>query len=137
MACSKLLLFVPILLFSQIGDREVECSPNFKLYLVSSDSLSILPPQVASLVCTVVFHPEVSGLQESILDSFLQLQNQKTSQDRTYLRIEIHSQSLQLEKVEKELLEVLAEQENEQVEDPRAAKNILALNKAYEDAEER
>lgn len=97
----------------------------------------MLSPQVASLVCTVVFHPEVSGVLESILDSFLQLQNQKTSQDRAYLRVEIHSQSVQLEKVEKELFEVLAEQENGQVEDPRAAKSILALNKAYEDAEER
>lgn len=104
---------------------------------MSPDSLSVVPPEVASLVCTVVFHPEVSGLQESILDSFLQLQNQKTSQDRTQFRVEIHSQSVQLEKVEKELLKVLAEQDSGQVEDPRAAKNILALNKAYENAQER
>ncbi len=104
---------------------------------MSPDSLSALPPQVASLVCTVVFHPEVTGLQESILDSFLQLHNQKTFQDRSQLREEIHSQSVQLEKVERELLEVLAEQESGHVEDPRAAKSILTLNKAYEDAEER
>ena len=104
---------------------------------MSPDSLSVLPPHVASLVCTVVFQPEVSGLQESILDSFLQLHNQKSSQDRARLRIEIHSQSVQLEMVENELLEVLAEQESGHVEDPHAAKHILALNKAYEDARER
>lgn len=96
-----------------------------------------MPPRIASLVCTVVFHPEIAGLQESILDSFLQLQNQKTFQDRAQLRTEIHCQSLKLEEVDRELLEALVKQESGELEDPRAAKHILSLNKSYEDAMER
>lgn len=115
----------------------MECSPNFRLYLVSPDPISAVPPRIASLVCTVVFQPELAGLQESILDSFLQLQNQKTFQDRAQLRSEIHSQSLKLEEVEKELLKSLVKQEGGELEDPKAAKQILSLNKSYEDAMER
>lgn len=117
--------------------KEVECNPDFRLYLVSPDSISTVPPRIASLVCTVVFHPELAGLQECILDSFLQLQNQKSFQDRIQLRAEIHSQSLKLERVERELLEALVKQESGGLEDPRAAKHILSLNKSYEDAVER
>ncbi len=96
-----------------------------------------MPPRIASLVCTVVFHPEIKGLQECILDAFLQLQNQKTSQDRAQLRAEIHFQSSKLEEMEQELLEALVKQESGHLEDPKAAKHILSLNKSYEDAMER
>jgi hypothetical protein len=85
----------------------------------------------------VVFHPELVGLQESILDSFLQLQNQKSFQDRIHLRNEIYLQSLKLEEVEKGLLEALVKQEGGELEDPKMAKHILSLNKAFEDAMER
>lgn len=115
----------------------MECNPSFRLYLVSPDSISVVPPGVASLVTTVVFYPEIRGLQESVLDAFLKLQNQKTSHDRGLLRDEIYSQSVQLEEVEEELLKVLVKQENGHLEDPRAAKHILFLNKSYEDAKER
>ena len=79
----------------------------------------------------------MKGLQEAILDSFLQLQNQKTSQDRAQLRVEIHTQAVKVEKVEAELLKVLVEQEVGHIEEPKAAKTVLHLNKAYEDAVER
>lgn len=121
----------------QIGGKEVECSPNFRLYLVSPDPVSAVPSRIASLVSTVVFQPELVGLRESILDSFLQLQNQKSFQDRVQLRTEIQCQSLKQEEVEKELLEALVKQEGGELEDPKAAKHILSLNKSYEDAMER
>ena len=121
----------------QIGGKEIECNPNFRLFLISLDPVSALPPRVASLVCTVVFHPELRGMQESILDSFLQLHNQKTFQDRLQLREEIYSQSLKLEEVESELLNALVKEECEHLEDPKAAKHVLLLNKSYEDALER
>lgn len=115
----------------------MECSPSFKLYLVSPDSISEVPLEVASLVCTVVFHPEIKGLQESMLDSFLQLQNQKSFQDRQQVRSEIYSQSVKLEKVEEDLLSVLVDQESGHMEEPHVNKSILLLNKTYEDAMER
>lgn len=121
----------------QIGGREVECNPRFKLFLVSPDSVSSLSPLVTSLVNAVLFHPEIQGLQESTLNSFLRLQNQKTFQDRKQLRVEIHSQSVKAEEVEKELLRALVEQESSHVEDTQATKTILHLNKMYEDAMEK
>lgn len=121
----------------QIDGKEVECSPSFRLFLVSPDQISDVPATVASLVCTITFHPEVRGLQEILLDSFLRLQNQKQHQDRTGLRTEIHSQALRLESVEGELLKVLVEEEDGHMEEPKAAKTVLSLNKAYEDAMER
>lgn len=60
-------------------------SPS-RLYLVTSDPLQSLPPLVFSLVCVVVFRPERGGLGELLLDSFLLLQNPKTSHDRELLR---------------------------------------------------
>lgn len=115
----------------------MECSPKFQLYLVSPDSVASLPPLMASLLCTVTFHPEIAGLQEAILDSFLRLQNQKTSQDRAQLRQELHTQAVRLETVEAELLQVLVQQEAGHIEEPKVAKTVLHLNKAYEDSQER
>lgn len=99
--------------------------------------MSSLSPLVTSLVNAVLFHPEIQGLQESTLNSFLRLQNQKTFQDRKQLRVEIHSQSVKAEEVEKELLRALVEQESSHVEDTQATKTILHLNKMYEDAMEK
>ena len=115
----------------------MECNPDFKLCLLSPDPPSAVSPQITSLVCTVFFHPEIQGMQESILDAFLQLQNQKTFQEREQLRAEIYSQSVKLEKAGKELLEIIVEQDGSHVEEPRATKTILQLNSSYEDAMER
>ncbi len=115
----------------------MECNPNFKLYLFSPDQISSLPPRVGSLVCTTLFIPETKGIQELILDSFLQLQNMKTFQEREQLRIELYRQSEKLEMVEKELLKVLVKQEGGHIEESQATKSILALNKSCEDALER
>ena len=53
---------------------------------MTSDTVSNIPPSVFSLVCVVVFHPERGGLGELLLDSFLLVQNPKTSHDRELLR---------------------------------------------------
>lgn len=115
----------------------MECSPGFRLILVSPDPLHVVPPELASLVRIVIFHPEMMGIQQSILDSFLCLQNQKMSHSREQLRAEMYSQSLKLIKTEKELLQVLVEQESGHLEVPLITKTILLLNKAYEDAMEK
>ena len=122
---------------SQINDVEVDCSPKFKLVLFTSDKLSAITPELASLVSIVSFHPEVYGIQQSILDSFLQLHNEKISQNRDLLRMEMYCQTVQLVKAERALLELLMKQEGGNVEDPHVTKNILSLNKAYEDALEK
>ena len=115
----------------------MECNPDFKLYLVTSNHLCLVPPTLFSVVTMVEFQPERKGIEELILHSFLQLQNAKTYNDREQLRVELHTQSAKTEEVEKGLLELISHQENGQIEDPKSIKNILTLNKAFEDAQER
>ena len=115
----------------------MECHPDFRLYLVTRDHLSSVTPQLFSMVTAVEFHPERKGIEELLLDSFLRLQNAKTHGDREDLRRELHAQSTKIEEVEGSLLELIAQQESGQVEDPKSIKNILTLNKAFEDAHER
>jgi len=90
---------------------------------------------VFSLVCVVVFRPERGGLGELLLDSFLLLQNPKTSHDRELLRKEIHSHAVQWQSVEEELLQLLASQESP-MENPSTTRSILALNSAHEETQE-
>lgn len=104
--------------------------------MVSSDSVSILPPTVASLTSVIMFQPEREGLKELLLDSFLLLQNPKTSHDREQVRQEIHKQAVRLLTVENELLKLLVVQERDQVDEPKVTKAILLKNKAYDDAHE-
>lgn len=105
--------------------------------LVSTDPVSSVPTTVFSLTCVVVFQPERKGMQGLLLDSFLELYNVKTFQDREQLRLEIYTQTVKLHTGEHKLLQLLANQDGGQVEDPQAIKSILSLNKAYEDAQER
>jgi len=121
----------------QIGDVEVDCSPKFKLILFSSDEISAVPADVASMVSIVSFHPEIYGIQQSILDSFLCLHNEKISQNRRFLRNEMYNQTVKLEEAEKALLELLMNQENSNMEELHVNKNILSFNKTFEDALER
>ncbi len=118
----------------QIGGQEVECYPQFKLTLISSDPLPLVPPSLAALTAVIMFQPEREGLAELLLDSFLRLQNPKTYHDRQQLRMEIQTQSDRLVTVERELLQLLAR--GERVEDSRVTKAILTQNKAFEDAQE-
>ena len=118
----------------QIGDTEIDCSPKFKLVLFSSDDISSVPADIASMVNIVSFHPEIYGIQQSILDSFLHLHNEKISQNRDSLRNEMYSQTVKLEAAEKVLLELLMNQENFSMEELHVNKNILSLNKTFEDA---
>ena len=115
----------------------MECDPSFRLVLISHDSLDEVPPEVASLLSTVVFHPEIMGIQQSTLDAFLRLQNLAMSHNREKLRVEMYSQSLKLIETDNELLEVLVEQENGHIEEPLITKTALLLNNAYGDALER
>ena len=76
-------------------------------------------------------------MQGLLLDSFLELQNAKTFHDREQLRLEIYHQTVKLQTCENKLLQLLANQDGGQFEEPHANKGILTLNKAYEDAQER
>ncbi len=105
--------------------------------MLSSEVISDITPEVAYLVSIVNFFPEVYGIQQSILDSFLCLHTEKISQNRELLRKEIYSQTVKLEEAEKALLELLMEHEGTNVEESPITKNILSLNKTYEDALEK
>lgn len=87
---------------------------------------------------TVVdFQPERKGMEELLLNAFLPLQNAKAHHDRQELIQELCTQSARIEEVERGLLELIAHQEDGQIEDPKSIKNILTLNKTFEDAQER
>ena len=53
-----------------------------------------------------------------------------------YTMQEMFMQAVSSESIEKELLELLAQQDS-QVEGAKTTKSVLALNKAFEDAQER
>ena len=139
-SCYTSFIVAPLLVCSaslQIDGNEVECNPDFMLYLVSSDHVSLVSPTLFSLVTVVEFQPERKGIEELLLNSFLQLQNVKTYNDRQLLRRELQTQSARTEEVERQLLQLIAHQESELIEDPKSIKSILTLNKAFEDAQER
>ena len=120
----------------QVDNKEIECHPDFKLVMITSDPLPSIPPIIAALTSTVTFQPEREGMADLLLDSFLRLQNPKTSHDRERLRTEMHQQAQKLQTVEAELLRLLATEDSSQVDDPKVTKAILFQNKAYDDAQE-
>mmetsp|Transcript_19642 Transcript_19642/g.14352 ORF Transcript_19642/g.14352 Transcript_19642/m.14352 type:complete len:159 (-) Transcript_19642:2671-3147(-) len=51
----------------QIGDKQVDYNPNFKLFLCTRDSFVYIPPNAQSLITTVNFTVTKSGLEGQLL----------------------------------------------------------------------
>ena len=58
-----------------------------RLFMVTDDPVSSIPPWVASLCSVVIFHPLCTGLESLLLEEFLNIHNTKTFLERHQLRM--------------------------------------------------
>ena len=135
-----------------------------RMWLVTGVLPEALPPELVAMTTTVLFWPEVGGLEGLFLDRFLWQQNGKIAQERHQLRKvcksvsmhatmappilavtpptsppstsqEVYSESVRGEEAERQLLAHLSRGSN--LDDHHSARDLLQINASYEDAMER
>jgi dynein heavy chain 2, cytosolic len=94
-----------------VGDKLVDYSESFRLYLVTRSSSLTLTPDVASLVIEVNFSVTRSGLEGQMLGMTIQSEKPELEAKKSELLAKEEALKIQLADVEKKLLEELAKSE--------------------------
>lgn len=91
----------------QVGDKAVDYNEEFRLFLVTRNSDPIIPPDVASLICTVNFTTTRSGLEGQLLGLTIKHEKPELEEKKTQLLLVEEEQKVELSKLEKDLLSEL------------------------------
>lgn len=95
----------------QIGDKVIDYSESFKLYLSTRDSAFEIPPNAAAIISTVNFTVTKSGLEGQLLSVIIGHEQPELERKKSAALANQESQKLQLSQLEKKLLEELATSE--------------------------
>jgi dynein heavy chain 2 len=95
----------------QVGDKAIDYSDTFKLYLVTRDSAPDIPGSAAALINEVNFTVTRSGLEGQLLGVTLEHEKPELEAKKSQLLAEEDKFKIQLDELEKELLEALATSE--------------------------
>ena len=69
----------------QVGDHDVECAPEFRLFLHTSTSAHNIPPELAAHVNIIYFHAARPDIEEELLDRFMLHEKSRINDERTAL----------------------------------------------------
>lgn len=117
----------------QIGEKQIDYSDTFRLYLCTRDSSIELPPNSAAIITPVNFTVTRSGLEGQLLSLILNHEQPDLEQRKTELLAKEERLKVQLADLEKQLLEQLATAEGNILEN----KGLLeSLNKTKSSSQE-
>ena len=95
----------------QIGDKVIDYSESFRLFLSTRDSAFEVPPNAAAIVSIVNFTVTKSGLEGQLLSVIIGHEQPELEKKKSAALANQESQKLQLSQLEKKLLEELATSE--------------------------
>ena len=90
-----------------VGAREIDVSPNFKLFLITKNSNLSFTPDISSRVCFVNFTITPASLRLQCLDSIMKAERNDIEMKRQELIKIQHHYQLRLHQIGKELLDSL------------------------------
>ncbi|XP_068137634.1 dynein axonemal heavy chain 5-like isoform X2 [Hyperolius riggenbachi] len=90
-----------------VGQHEVECHPDFRLYLHTTCTPDRVPPEVASYCTTLHFQQDREGLIEQLLDRFLQLEKPRLKEEHLQLKQECLDNMVTLSSLEDKIIATL------------------------------
>lgn len=92
----------------QIGDKQVDYNPTFRLFLATRDPSAEIPPSARALLSTVNFSTTPAGLTGQLLTAVLAHEKPELEQRKSHLLKKEEEDKIQISKLEDFLLEQLA-----------------------------
>jgi dynein heavy chain 2 len=117
----------------QIGEKQIDYSETFRLFLCTRDSSIELPPNAAAVITPVNFTVTRSGLEGQLLSLILNHEQPDLEQRKTELLAKEERLKVQLADLEKQLLEQLATAEGNILENKGL---VESLNKTKSSSQE-
>ena len=82
---TQLFAHARVVLF-QVGDHEVECQPDFRLYLQTTQPSHRIPAELAAHVSIVNFQLSRDDVTDELLDRFMVKEKQRLNDEKDSLR---------------------------------------------------
>lgn len=108
-----------------MGEKTIDYSEDFKLYLVTRNPTPDISPDAASLLCEVNFTVTRSGLEGQLLGVTLQHEKPDLETKKKQLLLQEEEQKMQLAQLERSLLTELASSEGNILQNKQL---LLSLN---------
>jgi len=119
--------FVNVLL----GDKEIDVSKDFRLYLTSKLGNPSYPPELYARCIIIDFTVTIKGLEDQLLSRVIEIEKKELEQERIELIAEVTSQKRKVQKLEYDLLIKLTTVKGSLVDDESV---LYTLNKTKDTA---
>jgi len=119
--------FVNVLL----GDKEIDVSDDFRLYLTSKLGNPSYPPELYAKCIIIDFTVTIKGLEDQLLSRVIEIEKKELEQERIELIAEVTSQKRKMQKLEHDLLIKLTTVKGSLVDDESV---LYTLNKTKDTA---
>ncbi|XP_071504103.1 dynein axonemal heavy chain 5-like [Diadema antillarum] len=115
-----------------VADHEVECHPNFRLYLHTTCQPHAVPHSLAAYTAVMSFYQTREDCEEELLDRFMALEKARLEEDRITALKERITNMKQLNQLEDQMLECLAS-DNRLLNDLATTKKLADMKKHYDE----
>ncbi|KAG2385509.1 hypothetical protein C9374_003324 [Naegleria lovaniensis] len=112
-----------------VGEKTVDYSDDFKLYLITRNPNIMLSPDSSPLVTVVNFTVTKSGLEGQLLSQTLQHENPEIEQKKSMLLKKEEENKIQLSELEKQLLNELASSKGNLLENESLITKLAEIKK--------
>nr|CAB3238692.1 dynein heavy chain 8, axonemal-like [Phallusia mammillata] len=116
-----------------VGDHEVECNPNFRLYLHTATLPQDVPPEIAAYTTLVYMQSTREGVQSELLDRFMRLEKPRLRDEWTNTQREKTRNMKILDDLEEQLKDILAG-DFRLLNDLAITKKLAEIKKQYDEA---
>lgn len=114
-----------------LGDKEVDVSDDFRLYLTSKLGNPSYPPELYARCAIIDFTVTMRGLEDQLLSRVIETEKTELEQERVALILKVTSQKRKMQKLEYDLLVKLTTVQGSLVEDESV---LSTLNKTKDTA---
>ncbi|XP_056421918.1 uncharacterized protein LOC130362045 isoform X2 [Hyla sarda] len=90
-----------------VGKHEVECHPNFRLYLHTTRMAEEISPEVASFCNILYFYQNREGMVEQLMDRFVELEKPRLKEEHVQLKQECLNNMIILSALEEKIITTL------------------------------
>lgn len=114
-----------------LGDKEVDVSDDFRLYLTSKLGNPSYPPEIYAKCAIIDFTVTIKGLEDQLLSRVIETEKRELEHERVALILEVTSQKRKMQKLEHDLLVKLTTIQGSLVDDESV---LYTLNKTKDTA---
>ncbi|CAM9180031.1 unnamed protein product [Ectocarpus fasciculatus] len=114
---SKSLLKIGNRVVMRIGDKELDFSPDFKLYITTKLANPHYTPEISTKAAVVNFAVKKDGLEAQLLGIVVQKEEPELEKQKSELTIQVATGKRQLVELENEILRLLSESQGSLLDD--------------------